>query len=163
MSYVEPGRKHVPIEQTSVYLKLVELSNWAWGTARSWDTFARDTLGKQLVRACDSVAANLVEADGRFTQNDALRLLIIARGSARETAHWFRLTRDRELVDQSVIEAKIVEWNSACRELNGLIGYRRNNPVVKENRAHYGGEGEQVSDEMVEWLLSWPRIDATPE
>jgi len=161
-AYEKGSRPHLPIEQTPLYVTLVELSHWVWKTVQDWDEFARSTVGKQVVRACDSVAANLVEGDGRFSQADAIRFLIYARGSARETAHWFRISRDRGLVDRKVIDEKIAAWNSACRDLNGLINYRRKNTgVVKEERAMSYVITEHVSmneDEFAEWLNSWPAV-----
>lgn len=30
-----------------------------WARVKTWDSFARDTIGKQFVRSIDSVAANI--------------------------------------------------------------------------------------------------------
>jgi four helix bundle protein len=37
-----------------------------WKRIAHWGPFARDTVGKQLVEAADSIGANIAEAYGRF-------------------------------------------------------------------------------------------------
>jgi four helix bundle protein len=51
----------VPFEQLEVYRLAERLSDEVWGIVLPWNNFARDTVGKQLVRAADSVGANLAE------------------------------------------------------------------------------------------------------
>jgi four helix bundle protein len=74
---------------------------WAdsvWKVVRKWDTFARDTVGKQLVRAVDSVGANIAEGVGRGTFQDNRRFVRIGRGSLYEVIHWLRRAYVRELI-----------------------------------------------------------------
>jgi four helix bundle protein len=47
-------------------------------------------VGKQLIRAADSVGANIAEGDGRGTYADNRRHVRIARGSLNETKHFLR-------------------------------------------------------------------------
>ena len=46
-----------------------------WNTVRAWDPFARDTVGRQLVRAADSIGANIAEGIGRGTAPDNRRFV----------------------------------------------------------------------------------------
>jgi four helix bundle protein len=50
-----------------------------------------------LVRAADSIGANIAEANGRAKGPDQSRLLVIARGSIYETQHWLERARSRGL------------------------------------------------------------------
>jgi four helix bundle protein len=53
---------HQSFEQLRVLYQLAEkLADEAWDIVVGWNTFAQDTVGKQLVRAADSVGANLAE------------------------------------------------------------------------------------------------------
>src|SRR5688500_576249 len=81
----------------------------------SWPAFDRDTLGLQLLRACDSVAANIAEASGRWYANDKRRILYIARGSPTETEHWMLTAQRRDLIDDR-FDGRVAEM---ARTLNG--------------------------------------------
>lgn len=63
-----------------------------------WGYFERDTVGKQLVRAGDSIGANIAEGTGRGTFLDNRRFVRMARGSLNETKHWLRRAHKRDLL-----------------------------------------------------------------
>lgn len=131
-----PG--HLPIEETSVFRRFVSLSNSVWNLTRSWDRFAQDTVGKQLVRALDSVGANMAEADGRFGDKEGIQFLTIARESAREARYWLERAGERALISADEARTLLEELNHASRELNSLITYRRRRAgLVKEQLAEY--------------------------
>jgi four helix bundle protein len=82
-----------------------------------WPKFELWTVGIQLVRAADSVTANIAEAMGRQHLADRRRLLVIARGSLLETENWLVLAEDRQLMPKGT--ANQVE--DVAKALNGLI------------------------------------------
>ena len=63
-----------------------------------WDRFARDTIGKQIVRSSDSIGANIAEGTGRHDYQDNRRFVKIARGSLNETQHFLRRAIKRKLL-----------------------------------------------------------------
>jgi four helix bundle protein len=95
-----------------------------WNCVCAWDQFGQETVGKQLVRAADSIGANLVEGDGRYGSGEAIQFFRIARASARETRYWLWIARDRDLIPVSLANELIEQVVSATRQLNGLIRYR---------------------------------------
>jgi four helix bundle protein len=77
-------------ENLRIYQLSEKLADGIWDLVIGWDGFSRDTVGKQLVRAADSVGANISEGSGRGSSQDYRRFLRIARGSLCETLHWLR-------------------------------------------------------------------------
>lgn len=85
-------------EQLRVYRLAEELADEVWNVACTWDSFAKATLGKQLVRAADSVGANIAEGEGRGSFADNRRFVRTARGSLNETKHFLRRAFKRHLL-----------------------------------------------------------------
>ena len=85
-------------ESLRVYQLSERLAYLIWEIVLEWNVFARDTVGKQLVRAADSVGANISEGTGRGTYVDNRRFVRIARGSLNETKHWLRRAFKRNLL-----------------------------------------------------------------
>ncbi len=56
-----------------------------WKLVNSWPNLAKNTLGNQLIRSTDSIAANIVKAEGRHFKKDKMRFYYQARGSLIET------------------------------------------------------------------------------
>jgi len=52
------------IEGLRVYRLSEELADQIWNIVLSWDHFTRETIGKQLVRAVDSVGAKFLKEVG---------------------------------------------------------------------------------------------------
>jgi four helix bundle protein len=84
----------------------------------AWESFDRWSTGIQLVRASDSVGANIAEAFGRSAPRDERRFLYIARGSALETEHWLERAAARDLLTNPAFASRARE---VSRLLNGLI------------------------------------------
>ena len=59
-------KKVMKIEDLKIYTISLDLANEIWIVVSKWDYFAKSTIGKQLVRAVDSIAANISEGFGRF-------------------------------------------------------------------------------------------------
>jgi four helix bundle protein len=81
-----------------VYRLAEELSDEIWKVVVGKDFFAKDTVGKQLVRAADSIGANLAEGTDRGSYRDDCRFITIARGSLVDTQHWLRRAQARNLL-----------------------------------------------------------------
>ena len=86
-------------ETLKVYQLSEKLADDIWRIVSGWNHFARDTVGKQLVRAADSVGANIAEGTGRGSFKDNRRFVRTARSSLNETKHWLRRAYERHLLD----------------------------------------------------------------
>ena len=85
-------------ENLRVYQNSEQVSDLIWEIAGGWTNFARDTIGKQIVRSADSIGANIAEGAGRGSFADNRRFIRIARGSLNETRHWLRRAYRRKLL-----------------------------------------------------------------
>ena len=88
----------VNFENLRIYQLAEQLSDHIWNAVVSWDGFSKDTVGRQLVRAADSIGANIAEGSGRGSSPDYRRFLRISRGSLYETLHWLRRAYLRKLL-----------------------------------------------------------------
>ena len=91
-------------ENLRVYQMSEQLAVEIWDIVTGWDYFAKDTVGKQVVRSADSIGANIAEGEGRGSFQDNRRFIKIARGSLQETQHWLRRAFKRNLLTEEQIE-----------------------------------------------------------
>ena len=108
-------------EKLRVYALAEKLSDRVWDVVMEWDTFARDTVGKQLVRAADSVGANVAEGLGRATPLDNRRFVRTARGSLTETKHFLRRAWRRKLLKPAQTEDLKVLLGNLYPQLNAYL------------------------------------------
>ncbi len=85
-------------ERLQVYRLAEDLADEIWKAVVVWDYFPKTTPGKQLVRAADSIGANIAEGPGRGSFRDNRRFVRTARGSLNETRHWLRRAHNRHLL-----------------------------------------------------------------
>jgi four helix bundle protein len=85
-------------EKLRVYRLSEKFAAELWRIVMAWSYFERDTVGKQLVRAGDSIGANISEGAGRGRFLDNQRFVRMARGSLNETKHWLRRAHKRGLL-----------------------------------------------------------------
>ena len=90
-------------ENLKVYQLSETLADEIWDVVLGWDRFARDTVGNQIVRAADSIGANIAEGAGRGSFQDNRRFTRIARGSLKETQHFLRRAYKRKLLDDNQV------------------------------------------------------------
>jgi four helix bundle protein len=108
-------------ENLRVYQLAEELADEVWDVVVTWSVFARDTVGKQLVRAADSVGANIAEGSGRASRIDNRRFVRIARGSLYESKHWLRRAFRRKLLSKEQVDSLKATIDELTRTLNGYL------------------------------------------
>ena len=86
------------LEDFNVYNLAIDLGEIVYSKAVKWDYFDKDTLGKQLVRSTDSIAANLSEGVGRYHYKERKNFSYYARGSLFETKTWITKAKNRNLI-----------------------------------------------------------------
>jgi len=119
-------------ETLKVYQLAEQLSDRIWDVVQGWKPIARDTIGKQIIRAADSIGANIAEGTGRGSFVDNRRFVRIARGSLYETRHWLRRAYARKLLTTTQVGQIKPIVDNLCPMLNGYlksIGAKARNPV----------------------------------
>jgi four helix bundle protein len=88
------------LEDLEVYKVSVELGDLIWKIVERWDYFSKDTLGKQLTRAADSIAFNISEGYGRYHFAENRNFCYYSRGSAFETKTAINKAHIRKLISE---------------------------------------------------------------
>jgi four helix bundle protein len=131
-------------ENLRVYQISEDLADEIWKIVGSWDNFAKDTVGKQVVRSADSIGVNIAEGEGRGSYQDNRRFVKIARGSLQETQHWLRRAYKRNLLTQEQTETLRPLVDKLSPTLNAYlnsIGKTSNDKVKTKD------EGQLTEDE----------------
>ena len=109
------------VEDLEIYQMAEDLSDRIWELCIRLDYFAKDNVGKQMVRAADSISANIAEGHGRYHFNDRLRFCYYARGSLIECKSWLSKSIRRNLIKNKIDEiTEIIEI--LAKRLNAYIG-----------------------------------------
>jgi len=108
-------------ENLKVYQMSENLADEIWDVVLGWDRFARDTVGNQIVRAADSIGANIAEGSGRGSFQDNRRFIRIARGSLKETQHFLRRAYKRKLLDDNQVNKIKPLVNNLAPMLNAYL------------------------------------------
>lgn len=122
-------KQRTKFEELRVYRLSEEVADLVWSMVNKWPLLAQRTVGEQLVRAADSIGANIAEGVGRGSFQDNRRHVRIARGSLHETKHFLRRAFKRGLMTQAQTEAlqPLVEelapkLNAYLRSITRLCG-----------------------------------------
>lgn len=108
-------------EDLEVYKLSMDLSDKIWDLVIKWDYFQKDTLGKQWIRAIDSVSANISEGFGRNNFKDQRSFYYISRGSLCESKTWLEKAKRRNLIDEENYKLLLNDFNVVGIKLNNFI------------------------------------------
>jgi four helix bundle protein len=109
------------LDDLQVYQIAMKLGDKVWEIVLNWDYFAKDTTVKQLVKAIDSIAANISEGFGRYHYGETKQFGYYSRGSLNESITWLTKAFNRKLISDD-------EFRSFMANLNDL-GVRLNNYI----------------------------------
>jgi len=115
------------LEDLQVYNLSMDMADKIWDIVFSWDYFCKDTIGKQLVRASDSIAANLSEGFGRYHYKENKNFSYYSRGSLFETKTWLTKAHKRRLISSEDFQLLSKSVDDIGIKLNNYIktiGYK---------------------------------------
>ncbi|PWK78144.1 four helix bundle protein [Mucilaginibacter oryzae] len=84
------------------------------GLVAKWEYFAKDTLGKQIVRSSDSIGANIAEGFGRYDYKENKNFCYFSCGSVIETKGWLKKAKTRNLINEE-------DYQSLLKELETIL------------------------------------------
>ena len=121
------NKVYLRVTDIKAYQAAFNLSNEVWEIVIKWKIFEKDTLGKQFVRAIDSISANIAEGFSRHHKNDKIRFYIIARGSLLECMDWIEKIKTRNLIDNEQYEKITTTLKALPKLINALIKQTKEN------------------------------------
>jgi four helix bundle protein len=115
------------LEDFKTYDMAMGLGEEVWTIVLRWDYFSKDTVGKQLVRAVDSIAANLSEGLGRYHFRETKNFSYYSRGSLFETKTWLTKAANRKLIADDHVNKLLAKIEVIGKMLNSYINTLGNN------------------------------------
>jgi four helix bundle protein len=109
------------LEDLNIYQISMKIGEQIWDIVTGWGYFEKNSFGMQLIKAADSIAANISEGYGRFHFKDSKNFEYYARGSLFETKTWIEKSKNRKLIT-------IEQYNELTGELKDL-GIKLNNYI----------------------------------
>ena len=109
------------LEELKVYQLAMNVGEKVWDIVSKWDYFAKDTVGKQLVKSVDSIAANISEGYGRFHYKENKQFCYYSRGSLYETKTWLKKAHDRRLIVDDDFQSLQNDLETIAYKLNNYI------------------------------------------
>jgi four helix bundle protein len=109
------------LEGLRIFQLAEDLADAVWTEVMSWKAFTRETVGRQLVEAADSVGANIAEGHGRFHYREEITFDYYGRGSLRETRYWLRRARARGIIADEKYQCLLSRVDQLEPQLNAYI------------------------------------------
>lgn len=80
-------------------------------------------MGKQLVKAIDSVSVNIAEGFGRYFKKDKINFYRYSYGSIDESFDWIEKVNKRGLLKEKEYQYILQELKRLPKEVNHLINF----------------------------------------
>jgi len=109
------------LEELEVYKIAMELGEKLWNEINVWNYFEKETIGKQLIKSVDSIAANIAEGFGRYHFKENRNFIYYARGSLFESKTWLKKANNRNLIDSEVFQILINEFERLGLKINNYL------------------------------------------
>ena len=119
-------KEFLQLNDAQPYKTALKLSNYVWEIVIRWDYFAKDTVGKQFVKAVDSISANIAEGFGRYFKKDKINFYRYSNGSVKESFDWNEKAKIRNLINKDAYQHILGELQKLPKEINQLIKITNN-------------------------------------
>ena len=109
------------LEELQVYQLAMDIAEQIGEIIQPWEYLAKDTIGKQLIRSADFLAANLSEGFGRYFYKENKQFRYYSRGSLYETKTWVTKAKNRQLINSDNCNKLISQIDIFSIKLNNYI------------------------------------------
>ena len=109
------------INDLEIYREAMRIGEVIWDLVADWPFSAKDTMGRQVVRAADSIAANLAEGYGRYHLKENQKFCYYSRSSAQETQTWIEKSVRRNLIPDDAARDLYSDLDTFMKRLNAYI------------------------------------------
>ncbi|MFD0792662.1 four helix bundle protein [Mucilaginibacter litoreus] len=111
------------LEDLELYQLAETFSDEIWLLVEKWDSFAKNTVGKQIVRSADSISANIAEGYGRYHYKENRNFCFFSRGSVMETKSWLKKAKNRGLISEEGFNMQLEKLNIIHLKLNAYLKF----------------------------------------
>lgn len=116
-------KKYLDLMDIKAYRIAFDLSNYVWDVVLKWDYFSRDTVGKQYVKATDSISANISEGFGRYHKKEKVHFYRYGFGSIKESMDWTLKSKKRNLISEDNYNYIFAKLDELPKEVHSLIKF----------------------------------------
>ena len=139
-----------------VYKVALLIGEKVWEVVNHWDHFNKDTLGKQFVRASDSMSLNIAEGYGRYFYKENKNFNYYSRGSAFESTTCLKKALERRLITEEENKTLRNLFASYFKLVNAYIksiGQVKERQDLNEDQEHYNVAVNIKNEiDLDEWL-----------
>ena len=109
------------LHDLEIYNMSMEIGDEIWFSLVEWDNLAKYSMGQQIIKSVDSIAANISEGFGRYHYKDRTNFMFFARGSHSETITWLTKARNRKIISEDFFEGIISKMDKLGVKINNYI------------------------------------------
>ncbi len=115
--------ENVDLTDLDVFKLSMDLADTIYSMSLNWQKIDINTIGYQIIRSADSIAANIAEGYGRYYFKDNIRFCYYARGSLLETKTWLMKLNRRNIIDSDNFQRLNKSTEEIHVKLNSYIRY----------------------------------------
>lgn len=99
----------------------MEIGDEIWFSVVEWENLSKYSIGQQIVRSADSIAANIAERYCRYHFKDRKNFMFYARGSHYETITWLTKAKNRNIISLEFYDGLIAKIEKLGIKMNNYI------------------------------------------
>lgn len=123
-------KKYLRLNDIEAYRNSFSLSNFVWAAISCWKNLEKVTIGKQFIRAVDSVSANIAEGFGRYSKKNKIKFYRYSLASVYEALDWNEKARIRKILKPEQYEHVFQELQKLPKAINSLVKYTHNHLTI---------------------------------